>query len=210
PTLGTGARNSNCARWSLRVQLPAIRLADSEPPLESGLLTGGGQGGRPLGNSANYAKSPTPIAVWRSLGLKLPDWILQVYSAHDSTVSAFLSAFGRLQQSPTSIGCLRYARTVQRWRSAAVLSECFLLLLLIVVLSADPPLPMLIPFCQRTLPTKPKFPAQFAATSLVQLQLVFRHGIRNPIRIAPTDPYAASRYNATLEYFTVSYFYNTV
>ncbi|PAA53386.1 hypothetical protein BOX15_Mlig028987g1, partial [Macrostomum lignano] len=46
-----------------------------------------------------------------------------------------------------------------------------------------------------------EIPCPVRATSLVQLQLVFRHGIRNPIRMPPNDPYAG-RYNATLGQLT--------
>uniref|UniRef100_A0A1I8FEY1 2-phosphoxylose phosphatase 1 n=1 Tax=Macrostomum lignano TaxID=282301 RepID=A0A1I8FEY1_9PLAT len=156
PTLGTGA-NSNCA--------PMVPYASAGRRFawlaERARVGTGWRQGEPLGISELW-KIADPIAVWRSLALKLPDWvdhdviagleelptfeicleilgtelygsrigalicsILQVYSAHDSTVSAFFKRLWRLQQSPTSIGCLRYARAVQRWRSAAVLSECY-------------------------------------------------------------------------------------
>ncbi|PAA53387.1 hypothetical protein BOX15_Mlig007630g2, partial [Macrostomum lignano] len=154
--------------------------------------------GEPLGISELW-KIADPIAVWRSLGLKLPDWvdrdviagleelrhlkfawkfsepklygsrigalmarligdmearlagrsnkILQVYSAHDSTVSAFLSAFGvfnNLQPPLAACAMLElYSDGEVRlfYRNATTTTNSSL--------SADPPLPMLIPFCQK-------------------------------------------------------------
>uniref|UniRef100_A0A1I8IWV4 Amino_oxidase domain-containing protein n=1 Tax=Macrostomum lignano TaxID=282301 RepID=A0A1I8IWV4_9PLAT len=214
--------------------------------------------GEPLGISELW-KIADPIAVWRSLGLKLPDWvdrdviagleelrhlkfawkfsepklygsrigalmarligdmearlagrsnkILQVYSAHDSTVSAFLSAFGvfnNLQPPLAACAMLElYSDGEVRlfYRNATTTTNSSL--------SADPPLPMLIPFCQKPCllsqlakqMRKREIPCPVRATSLVQLQLVFRHGIRNPIRMPPNDPYAG-RYNATLGQLT--------
>uniref|UniRef100_A0A1I8J3D6 Lysosomal acid phosphatase n=1 Tax=Macrostomum lignano TaxID=282301 RepID=A0A1I8J3D6_9PLAT len=154
--------------------------------------TGGWRQGEPLGISE--------LGVWRSLGLKLPDWvdhdviagleelrhlkfawkfsepklygsrigaliarlvgdmearlaggeairILQVYSAHDSTVSAFLSAFGvfnNLQPPLAACAMLElYSDGEVRlfYRNATTTTNSSL--------SADPPLPMLIPFCQK-------------------------------------------------------------